>query len=253
MSKRKFYAVVTGYKAGIYDEWFGIEGAEAQIKGFPNAVYKSFATLADAEAWYTKIAGNSPLQLPELSLQTLIESLPLNPIIDPAMALQEGKVVIYTDGACEGNPGPGGYGVVLCYKENRKEISGGFALTTNNRMELMAVIMALQTLKGRRSVTLYCDSSYVVNGIQKGWATKWRGQDWKRKEKKDLVNVKNADLWKQLLELCEAHDIEFVQVPGHAGVAENERCDTLAVRASQQTRLPTDTGYDAPFAENNIL
>lgn len=215
MRKRKFYAVVAGYKAGIYDEWFGVEGAEAQSKGFPNAVYKSFATLADAETWYTKIAGSPPLQLPELSLRTLVERIPLNPSIDPAVALQEGKVVIYTDGACDGNPGPGGYGVVLSYKENRNEISGGFALTTNNRMELMAVIMALQTLKGRRSVVLYSDSSYVVSGIQKGWVKKWREQDWKRTEKKALVNVKNADLWKQLLELCEAHDREFVQVPGH--------------------------------------
>lgn len=243
MSKRKFYAVVTGYKPGIYDEWFGGEGAEAQIKGFPNAVYKSFATLVDAETWYTKIAGGSPVQRPELSLRTLVESVPLKPIIDPVVALQEGKVVIYTDGACHGNPGPGGYGIVLCYKEIRKEISGGFARTTNNRMELMATIVGLQALKGRRSVVLYSDSSYVVNGIQKGWAKKWREQAWKRKEKNELIDVKNADLWQQLLELCEAHDIEFVQVPGHAGVAENECCDELAVQASRQAQLPIDQGF----------
>ncbi len=246
MIKGKFYAVVTGDKPGIYDEWFGAEGAEAQIKGFPNAVYKGFSTLADAEAWYTHIAGRPSRKRLKRSLQVQVRPVPFKLMIDPATALQEGKVVIYTDGACAGNPGPGGYGAVVFYKGNCKEISGGFALTTNNRMELMAAMMALKTLEGRHAVVLYSDSSYVVNGIQKGWAKKWREQNWKRKEKNAWMDVKNVDLWQQLLALSEAHDMVFVQVPGHAGVAGNERCDEMAVRASRQGGLPPDKGFEAP-------
>ena len=251
MSKRKFYAVVKGYKPGIYDQWFGVEGAEVQVNGFSNGIYKGFATRAEAQAWYTKIASSLPLH-PErhsASNSKPPENGSPKAHIDPATALQEGKVVIYTDGACHGNPGAGGYASVLCYKDHRKELTGGFARTTNNRMELMAAIRALQCLKGQCSVVIYSDSAYVVHGIQKGWAKKWRRHDWKRKDQGEWKDVKNADLWQQLLELCEAHVVEFVQIPGHAGVAENERCDELAVRASRQARLPMDHGFEASLVE----
>lgn len=149
-------------------------------------------------------------------------------------------VTIYTDGACLGNPGPGGYGVVLIYGANRKELSGGYRLTTNNRMELMAAIVGLEALNGRCRVNLYTDSQYVVNGIQKGWAKRWKAAGWMRTRKDPAVN---ADLWERLLKVCETHDTTFVWIRGHAGHDENERCDQLSKAAAMQGALPEDPGY----------
>ncbi|SHF34264.1 ribonuclease HI [Desulforamulus putei] len=146
-------------------------------------------------------------------------------------------VTIYTDGACSGNPGPGGYGVVMLYKDHRKELSGGFRDTTNNRMELLAAIVALENLKERCSVTLYTDSQYLYNAMEKGWAKKWRANGWMRNPKEPALN---ADLWERLLKLCEYHHVKFVWVRGHAGNPENERCDRLAVEAAKQPDLPPD-------------
>ncbi|HYV03527.1 MAG TPA: ribonuclease HI [Blastocatellia bacterium] len=151
------------------------------------------------------------------------------------------KVTIYTDGACLGNPGPGGYGVVLLYGGHRKELSGGFRLTTNNRMEMMAVIVGLQALKGRCAATVCSDSQYVVRAISEGWAAKWRANNWKRNKKEMAVN---PDLWEQLLDLCEQHEVQMVWVRGHSGVKENERCDELSVAAANQRGLPIDKGYE---------
>lgn len=150
------------------------------------------------------------------------------------------QVVIYTDGACSGNPGPGGYGVVLLFNGHRKELSGGFRKTTNNRMELLGAIEGLRALKDRCAVKLHTDSQYVVNAIEKGWAAKWRANGWMRNKKERAVN---PDLWEQLLQLCQQHKVQFVWVRGHAGNVENERCDVLAVAASQQPNLPVDEGY----------
>jgi ribonuclease HI len=150
------------------------------------------------------------------------------------------QVVIYTDGACSGNPGPGGYGAVLLFNGNRKELSGGFRLTTNNRMEMLAAIEALRSLKDRCAVKLHSDSQYVVNAIQQGWAKRWRANGWMRNKKEKAVN---PDLWAQLLDLCAQHQVEFVWVRGHSGNIENERCDVLAVAAAQQPNLPVDEGY----------
>ena len=150
------------------------------------------------------------------------------------------QVVIYTDGACSGNPGPGGYGAVLLYNGHRKELSGGFRRTTNNRMELLAVIEALRALKGRCAVRLYSDSQYIINAIKLGWAERWRDKGWMRNKKEKAIN---PDLWEQLLELCKQHQVEFVWVRGHAGNIENERCDELAVAAARQPNLPVDEGY----------
>ncbi|MBS1789478.1 MAG: ribonuclease HI [Acidobacteria bacterium] len=151
------------------------------------------------------------------------------------------QVVIYTDGACSGNPGPGGYGVVLLYNEHRKELSGGFRKTTNNRMELLGAIEGLRALKDRCSVKLHTDSQYVVNAIEKGWAAKWRANGWMRNKKEKAVN---PDLWEQLLTLCQKHDVQFIWVRGHAGNRENERCDVLAVAASLKPNLPADEVYE---------
>ena len=137
----------------------------------------------------------------------------------------------YTDGACQGNPGPGGWGAVMRYKGTEKEISGGERNTTNNRMELSAVIEALKLLKEPCSVTLYSDSQYVCNAIKLGWAKKWRANGWMRNKKEPALN---PELWDELLKLCEKHTVEVVWVKGHAGHPENERCDALAVAAARR-------------------
>lgn len=152
--------------------------------------------------------------------------------------LQESKeVIIYTDGACSGNPGPGGYGVVLMYQGHRREISAGFADTTNNRMEIMAAIAGLESLKEPCRVTLYTDSQYLYNAIEKGWAKKWQANGWMRNKKDPALN---HDLWERLLKLCAKHQVQFMWVRGHAGTPENERCDRLAVEAARQPDLPQD-------------
>jgi ribonuclease HI len=141
------------------------------------------------------------------------------------------SVEIFTDGACLGNPGPGGYGVILRFAGREKEFSEGFANTTNNRMELLAAITGLKNLREKCNVTLYSDSQYVVNGIEKGWAVKWRANGWKKSDKTPALNT---DLWEELLNLIAAHRVSLVWVKGHAGHAENERCDALAVAAAQK-------------------
>ena len=146
-------------------------------------------------------------------------------------------IIIYTDGASRGNPGPGGYGVVMMSGKHRKELSEGFRKTTNNRMELLAVIKALEQLKKERSnVTLYTDSRYVADAIEKGWLFNW--------EKKRFKKKKNPDLWKRLLELYRKHNVKFYWVEAHADITENERCDQLAVEASKKNDLAVDENYE---------
>lgn len=146
------------------------------------------------------------------------------------------KVIIYTDGASSGNPGPGGYGAVLISGGHQKELSQGFKCTTNNRMELLAVIVALETLKVEKcEVTVYTDSKYVADAVTKGWLFAW--------VKKDFKGKKNADLWKRFLKVYPKHRVKFVWVKGHANIAGNERCDYLAVQASMAPNLLIDEGY----------
>ncbi len=150
------------------------------------------------------------------------------------------NVVIYTDGGCIGNPGPGGYGVVLLSQGRRKELSGGFRLTTNNRMELMGAIVGLEALTMPCEVTLYSDSKYVVDAMELGWAKRWQANGWRRNKKEKAVN---PDLWQRLLEVCKKHEVRFQWVKGHAGNLENERCDYLANSTAMQKNLPEDKGY----------
>ena len=140
------------------------------------------------------------------------------------------EVSIYTDGACKGNPGPGGYGAILVYGGREKAFSGGEAETTNNRMELSAVITALAALKEPCKVTLTSDSRYVVDAVTKGWLYGWKRKNWRKADGKPALN---ADLWEKLLPLLEKHEVEFVWIKGHAGHAYNERCDALAVAAAE--------------------
>ena len=136
------------------------------------------------------------------------------------------KVTLYTDGACSGNPGPGGYGAILIYNGVEKEISGGEKNTTNNKMEMMAVIKGLEMLKEPCEVFVYSDSAYVVNSIEKGWIYSWKKNNWKKADKKE---VKNIELWERLLKLMEIHKVTFLKVKGHADDELNNRCDRLAV------------------------
>ena len=153
------------------------------------------------------------------------------------------KIIIYTDGAASGNPGPGGYGVVMKYGSHRKELSAGFRQTTNNRMELLAVIVALEQLKFENSpATVYSDSKYVCEAVNQKWLFDWERKGFKKK--------KNPDLWKRFLSLYRKHNIKLVWIKGHSNIPENERCDKLAVEASQQPDLPVDKGYEQ---EDNTL
>jgi ribonuclease HI len=160
------------------------------------------------------------------------------------------SIQIYTDGACKGNPGPGGYGVILISDGSKKELSGGFRLTTNNRMELLACIEGLRSLKRPCSVVLTSDSKYVVNAMVKGWAKKWRSRGWMLSPSKP---AKNPDLWVQLLDLCDEHQVDFKWVKGHNEHPENERCDELAVAASQGKDLPVDLPFENPCVPEGDL
>ena len=151
-------------------------------------------------------------------------------------------VDIYTDGACSGNPGSGGYGVVLLYNGARKELSAGYRLTTNNRMEVLAVIKGLECLKEKCRVNLYSDSKYVVDAVNKGWAKKWQSNGWRKADKTKALNV---DLWERLLSLLEMHEVKFIWVKGHADNRENERCDFLARSAIESGNLIEDKNYSA--------
>ena len=142
-------------------------------------------------------------------------------------------VTVYTDGACSGNPGPGGWGAVLLYGSHRKEISGGAPATTNNRMELTAVIEALKLLKEPCQVALYSDSKYVIDALEKGWAWGWKRRGWVKSDKKPALN---PDLWEELLQLTQIHTLEYHWVKGHASNPLNNRCDELAVAESKKFR-----------------
>lgn len=154
-----------------------------------------------------------------------------------------GEIVIYTDGAARGNPGPGGLGVIMKYRNHRKELSEGYKMTTNNRMELLAVVRGLEQLKkDNMKVRVYTDSRYVADAVNKGWVFNWESKRFKKK--------KNTDLWIRFLELYRKHSVTFVWVKGHASILENEKCDRLAVEASHSDNLLDDPGYVDNIDEN---
>ena len=156
------------------------------------------------------------------------------------------SVIIYTDGAAKGNPGNGGYGVVMISGSHRKEISEGFVLTTNNRMELLSVIVSLENLKKEKtSATIYSDSKYVVDSVEKKWLFGW--------EKKNFAKKKNPDLWIRFLKIYRKHNVKFIWIKGHANIKENERCDQLAVDAAESGNLIKDVWYENNVSNRNEL
>ena len=152
------------------------------------------------------------------------------------------SVRIYTDGACRGNPGPGGYGTIVARGEERTELTGGYRLTTNNRMEMLAVIVGLESLDPGTEALVTTDSKYVHDAIVKGWAAGWRKKGWRRGTGEPAVN---PDLWARMLDLCALHKVRFEWVKGHAGHPENERCDLLSTTAARMPNLPRDEAYEA--------
>lgn len=229
MTIKKVYAVAKGKKPGIYYNW---PDAKSQVEGFNGAVYKGFTSVDEAEEWLKNTAssgtGSAPKKRERVSEESPVDS---NSIL-----------TIYTDGGSSGNPGPGGYGAVILSGGERSEFSAGFRLTTNNRMELMGVIVALKNIPRRDlPIRIYTDSSYVVNGITKGWARSWKRNNWIKSDKKPAIN---PDLWGELLDLIEPLNITFHWVKGHAGNPLNERCDELAVAAAKGKNLPEDKGYN---------
>lgn len=238
--KKKFYAVLQGKRPGIYTAWSGPGGAEEQVKGFGGAVYKGFASREDAEAFLKGLGKRVPPR-----------SIGRAHADEEDMWMPQGEfIAVFTDGGCINNPGPGGYGAIIIDGSSRKELSGGFRLTTNNRMELMACIVALRTLAKGSKAVLTTDSRYVVNGIEKGWARRWRSRNWMRDR---THRAENSDLWGKLLDLLEQHDVSFRWVRGHSGHPENERCDFLARSSALLPGLPEDTGYTEAMKEPGLF
>jgi len=238
MSKTKYYAVAVGRKPGIYRQWFGEAGAQVQVIGFQGAVYKGFATREEAQAFMVRPPRG---QKPVAAGNRCRKKAPAA-VTPPVQNASDGdRIVVYTDGSSLGNPGPGGYGVLIPSLGEKQALSGGFRRTTNNRMELLACIVGLEQLPSPSAVALYSDSRYVVDGITKGWAEGWRRNNWRKSNGGKALNV---DLWQRLLELCARHDVQFIWVKGHAGNPGNEHCDQLAVQAASGPDLPPDVGYE---------
>ncbi|HPJ92746.1 MAG TPA: ribonuclease HI [Deltaproteobacteria bacterium] len=244
-NKKKYYAVLAGRRPGIYLTWFGSGGAAEQVYSFPGAIYKGFETLDEAQAFLdsSRRSGTQGSRTSKLQARTRAKEAGPGSHAEPTQ--------IYTDGGCINNPGPGGYGVVMIQGDTRKELSGGFRFTTNNRMELMACIVGLKALGPGYAdpVRVFTDSRYVVNGIEKGWAKKWRQNNWMRDKSHSAENI---DLWSELLDLTETYDVRFEWVKGHAGNRENERCDELAKLSAVRPDLAPDDAYEKGQTRNTL-
>jgi ribonuclease HI len=237
-SAKKYYAVAHGRATGIFSNWFGSGNAEEQVRGFAGARFKGFPSIDEARSWLQEQqSATHHKKQPERKPRGAASSQQTTPEVPSHTA----DVVIYTDGGCSCNPGPGGYGAVIIAGGKRRELSGGFKHTTNNRMELMACIVALKNIKPGASVLVHSDSQYVVNGITKGWAAKWRAQGWMR-NKNDAAE--NYDLWQELLDACAPLNVHFVWVKGHAGNEENECCDQLATQALTADHTDRDKNFE---------
>lgn len=237
--KKQYYVVVKGHAPGLYKTWLGNDGAAKQVAAYPQALYKGFFSLEQATDWLREL-GAEKLRTYAPNLLLYLENVPAESADPIQNLLIQGKIVIYTDGSSLGNPGKGGYGAVVMHGEQRKELSAGYFETTNNRMELMACIVALQTLNERSDVVLFSDSKYIVDAINNGSAERWKANRWL---KSDRTKIANIDLWKELLTLNEQHKIEFRWVKGHFTDKNNERCDQLANVAARSKELKHDKGY----------
>ncbi|MGC9324018.1 MAG: ribonuclease HI [Desulfomonilia bacterium] len=231
---QRIYVVVKGRKPGIYTFWYGPGGAYDQVNGFSGSVYRGFPGMEEARQ-YAVEQGIVGERLEESTHSS--ESIVSHPKKDSDI-----DVLMYTDGGCIRNPGPGGYGVIIISAGIRTEYSGGFRLTTNNRMELMACIVGLESVpRGVWKIQVFSDSRYVVDAIEKKWVFKWQANNWMRDK---IHPAENADLWDRLLSVYKAHDVTFHWVRGHSGHPENERCDALAKQAALGDELSIDSAYE---------
>ncbi|MCV6607849.1 MAG: ribonuclease HI [Campylobacterales bacterium] len=237
MAKKKFYVVWEGKETGIFDTW---AECKSLIDGHKGAKYKSFPTYEEAkEAFFNKppTPSKNITKKPKKAFrEEMVTEL-----------LEKGHIVIFTDGGALGNPGRGGYGAVLQFIHKgeilRRELSGGFRETTNNRMEIMAVIKALESVKSDKpNIDLFSDSKYVVDANNLGWAKGWKKNNWIKSNKEE---AKNSDLWEILLNLTSRLNVTFHWVKGHAGIIENEKCDELANIVMKEQDLPADEFYEA--------
>lgn len=239
--EKNYYVVLRGIQPGVYTSWAGENGAEKQVKGYPGAQYKGFHNQAEAARWLRGL-NLAREELPRQAAQLLAANTAdteVEALIQSAH--EQGKVVLFSDGACIRNPGPGGYGAVLRFRNRRKEISGGYRRTTNNRMEIIACINGLKQLKHPSQVVVFSDSRYLVEAMNGGKALNWQAARWRRGGNQ---KVENADLWEELLSLCAVHQVEFFWLKGHAEYRENMRCDELATRAAQKAATNVDAGFE---------
>ena len=247
--KKQYYIVVKGHAPGLYKTWFGDDGAAKQVEGYPQALYKGFYTMEQATDWLREL-GTEKLRTYAPNLLLYLENAPAKSSDPVQKLIDQGKVVIYTDGSSLGNPGKGGYGAVIMQGTQRKELSAGYFETTNNRMELMACIVALKELKPNSDVVIFSDSKYIVDAINNGTAARWRANRWLKSDRKRIANV---DLWKELLTLCDKHNVDFRWVKGHFTDENNERCDQLAKEAAKAKKLKHDLGYASSETQTTMF
>ncbi len=229
MAKQKFYAIAKGYQTGIFTSW---NEAKNLIDGYKGAIYKSFPTREEAEVWLKNPkygqGGKKPSTVSKKKIQDFSKT---------------DGIVIFSDGGSINNPGPGGYGAIIIKNGKELELSQGYRLTTNNRMELRGVISALTEVRGtKEKIKVYTDSKYVVDAINKGWTKNWQRNGWL---KADKTPVLNRDLWELLVDLNRELDVEFNWVKGHAGNHYNERCDRLAVSSARSGDHQVDHGFES--------
>ncbi len=241
MAKKKLYVVVHGRRPGLYEKWSGPGGAAEQVEGMPDALFRGFHSREEALAWLRELGTDTLSRLAPDLLEDVQPELAQRPANDPHRLLESGAVLIFTDGGSIGNPGPGGYGVVLRFQDHRRELSGGFRITTNNRMELLACLEGLKAIRRSAPVVIFSDSRYVVRHLEEGHVRRWRANDWR---KEDGNAVENADLWAPLLSLVENWNVRFDWTRGHSGTPDNERCHQLASAAARRQDLPADEGYE---------
>ncbi len=204
-----------------------------------------------ANRFYQVVEDSQPAETPVSPSRFNAEPIEAPSGIKIASVLRPGiELEIWTDGACVVNPGPGGYGIVFKHHGQKWEKAGGFRLTTNNRMEIMGALVALETLPEKCKAIIYTDSQYLMNSITKGWAKRWRSKGWNKKGNK---KVPNADLWERMLQLCAQHEVEFRWIKGHNSSFENERCDQLAESAARKLNLPVDEGCTSTEGEEISL
>lgn len=200
-----------------------------------------------ASRFYQVVEDKRPAETPVPTSRLNAEPIEATSGIKIDSVLRPGtELEIWTDGACVINPGPGGYGIVFEHQGQKWGKTGGFRLTTNNRMEIMGALVALETLPENCKAIIYSDSQYLVNSITKGWAKRWRSKGWNKKGNK---KVPNADLWERMLQLCAQHRVEFRWIKGHHSNVENERCDQLAESAARKSNLAVDEGYKSTEGE----